>query len=226
MAEIAARFAAETNHRLVLSSGSTGKHYAQIHHGAPFDLFLAADRERPERLEREGRAVPGTRFTYALGRLVLWSPDPELVDDQGAVLQSGGFRHLAIANPRLAPYGRAARQLLQGRGLWQRLQPRLVRGENIGQAFQFVRSGNAELGLVACSQLFGPGGELGGSRWLVPEGLYAPIEQQALLLRDTSAGRALLRYVRGPAGRAIIRRYGYALPSIGAANEAPGEPPS
>lgn len=212
LAEIAERFAEHTGHRLLLSSGSTGKHYAQIRHGAPFDLFFAADRERPRRLEREGLGVPGTRFSYALGRLVLWSPRSGLVDGRGEVLRTGEFRHLAIANPRLAPYGRAAKELLQARGLWQALQPRLVRGENIAQAYQFVRSGSAELGLIALAQL--PGDEPGpqGSRWLVPADLHAPIEQQALLLRDSPAGRALLEFVRGPVGAAIIRDRGYAVP--------------
>jgi molybdate transport system substrate-binding protein len=212
LAEIADRFQAESGHRLLLSVGSTGKHYAQIRNGAPFDLFFAADRERPRRLEQAGLTVPGTRFTYALGRLVLWSPRPGLVEDGGAVLEGDAYRHLAIANPRLAPYGEAARELLLARGLWSGLRKRLVRGESIGQAFQFVRSGNAELGLVAYSQLLRLDGGPGGSWWLIPDDLHAPIEQQAVMLRDSSVGRGLLRFVQGPVGAALIRSDGYRLP--------------
>ena len=205
-------FERANGHSLVLIFGSTGKHYAQIRNGAPFDAFFAADAERPERLEREGLAVPGTRFTYAVGRIVLWSADPGLVDAEGEVLASGAFRHLAIANPDLAPYGAAARDLLRKIGLWQRLQPRLVRGENIGQTFQFVVSGNAELGFVARSQLESPQNAFEGSRWMPPASAYPPIEQQAVLLRDSPAGRALLDFMRGDAAAAILRAYGYDSP--------------
>ncbi len=193
---------------VTLVPGSTGKHYAQIRHGAPFDAFFAADAARPERLEREGRIVPGSRFTYALGCLVLWSPDPDRVDADGRVLAGDGFRRLAIANPRLAPYGRAAREVLEGLDLWARLQPRLVRGENIAQAFQYVASGNAELGFVACSQVIGRA----GSRWPPDPARHAPIVQQAVLLRDSPAARAFLDFVRSPAARARIRAAGYGLP--------------
>lgn len=210
---LARAFEAQTGHRLTLSFGATGKHYAQIVNGAPFDLFFAADAERPRRLEAEGHGVPGTRRTYAVGRLALWSPDPGRVDAQGRVLAAGRFRHLAVANPRLAPYGRAARQVLEAAGLWERLQGRLVRGENIGQAYQFVASGNAELGFVAYAQILGPDGRVRGSVWLPPQGWYTPIEQQVILLRrgaDNPAARAFLDYVSGPDGQALIRRYGYA----------------
>ncbi len=192
--------------------GATGRHYAQILHGAPFDAFLAADAARPERLEKAGRAVLGSRFTYALGRLVLWSPRPGLVDENGAVLRGKAFRHLAIANPRLAPYGLAARETLRRLGLWRRLRPRLVRGENIGQTFQFVKSGAAELGFVAASQIARPGTRPGGSLWRVPPELYPPVRQQAVLIRENAVARAFLRFLRSARGRAIIASYGYALP--------------
>jgi molybdate transport system substrate-binding protein len=156
--------------------------------------------------------VPDSRFTYALGRLVLWSPEPGYVDPEGAVLEGGGFRHLAIANPRLAPYGKAAQEVLQARGLWERLGPRLVRGENIGQAYQFVSSGNAALGFVAWSQLPRPGQPPWGSLWKVPQALYTPIQQQALLLRDRPVARSFLAFVRSEPALKIIRDYGYDLP--------------
>ncbi|WP_457673510.1 molybdate ABC transporter substrate-binding protein [Thiolapillus sp.] len=210
--QLARRFEMDTGHEVSLSPGSTGKQYAQIRHGAPFHAWLAADSRRPEQLEREGRIQPGSRFTYARGRLVLWSPDPELVDARGEVLRKGDFRHLAIANPRLAPYGLAARQLLQKLGLWQVLAHRLVQGENIGQAFRFVRSGNAELGLVAASQVLPGSGRKNGSFWVPPADLYEPIEQQAVLLRDNEAARAFLAFVAGDEGRAIIGANGYQLP--------------
>ncbi len=205
---LAAEFRGEMPVAITLVPGSTGKHYAQIRHGAPFDAFFAADAARPERLEREGRIVPGSRFTYALGCLALWSPDPDRVDAAGRVLSGEGFRRLAIANPRLAPYGRAAREVLEGLGLWTGLQPRLVRGENIAQAFQYVASGGAELGFVACSQVI----DREGSRWLPDPAAHAPIVQQAVLLRDSRAARAFLDFVRGPAARARIRASGYGLP--------------
>jgi molybdate transport system substrate-binding protein len=206
------QFESGSDHRLTLIFGATGKHYAQIVNGAPFDVFLAADAERPRRLEQESLAVAGTRFTYALGKLVLWSPRSGYVDAQGRVLEHSDFRHLAIANPRLAPYGLAARQVLQALGLWQRLNERLVQGENIGQAYQFVESGNAELGFLAWSQVQGPNVPATGSLWLVPQQLYQPIEQQAVLLRDTAAGRALLRFLRSPQALKIIADHGYAVP--------------
>ncbi len=210
MRTISARFEQQSDHRVTLIIGSTGKHYAQIHNGAPFDLFFAADSRRPQLLESDGSAVAGSRFTYAIGRLVLWSPTVGLVEDGGQVLENGNFRYLAIANPRLAPYGKAARQLLLQRQLWDKLQHRLVQGENIGQALQFVRSGNAELGLVAWSQLRRPGVPIAGSYWLVPQSLHAPIEQQAVLLTDHPAARDFLAFVKGPQALAVINDFGYA----------------
>lgn len=212
MAAAAERFEEESGHKVVLIPGSTGKHYAQIRNGAPYDVFFAADADKPRRLEEERRIVPGSRITYAIGQLVLWSADAELVDPAGAVLQSDEFRHLAIANPDLAPYGAAARSVLQALGLWEALTPKLVRGKDIGQAFQFVVSGNAELGLVARSQLEAPGREFAGSSWHPPQALYPPIQQQAVLLKDAPAGRAFMVFMQGDEARAIVRAYGYDSP--------------
>lgn len=193
--------------------GSTGKHSAQIQNGAPFDLFLAADVRHPELLERHGLAMPGSRFTYAIGHLVLWSPNTGYVDTSGDVLAQGGFRYLALANPELAPYGRAARETLESLGVWGQLDGRMVRGENVAQAFQFVASGNAELGLVALSQVERGGrATVPGSYWKVPPDLHRPIEQQAILLTDNDVARAFLEFLRNDEARAIIRQYGYTTP--------------
>lgn len=212
MKAIVEAFEAGSDHEITLSFGSTGKHYAQIANGAPFDAFFAADTTRPALLEEEGVAVPGSRFTYAIGKLVLWSPKIQFVDADGKVVANGEFRHLAIANPRLAPYGRAAEEVLRARGLWAVVEKRLVFGENINQAFQFVASGNADLGFVAYSQLQRSSGELEGSYWEVSQSEYSPIEQQAVLLDDNAAARAFLAYVRGAEGSNIIRAHGYDLP--------------
>jgi molybdate transport system substrate-binding protein len=209
MTVLAAEFEADSGHRLLLSSGSTGSHYAQIRNGAPFDVFFAADVRRPMLLESEGRALPGSRFTYALGRLALWSREPGYVDPDGRVLESGQFRFLAIANPSLAPYGAAAREVLEQRGLWNALQSRIVQGQDIGQTYSFVYTRNAQLGFVAYAQLMRPDRPAEGSYWLVPAEMHRPIEQQAVLLRESPAARAFLDFVRGDAGRAVIRRFGY-----------------
>jgi molybdate transport system substrate-binding protein len=203
------RFEATSGHTVLVSSGSTGGHYAQIKNGAPFDAFFAADSERPRLLEAEGVAVPGSRFLYAVGRVALWSARAGYVDADGSVLETGGFRHLAIANPELAPYGAAARDVLTARGLWDRVQPRLVTGQDIGQTYSFVQTGNAELGFVAWAQLKQPSAEITGSYWLVPESLHRPIEQEAVLLRDVAAARAFLNFIRSSEAREIIRSYGY-----------------
>jgi molybdate transport system substrate-binding protein len=208
MQRIAEAFGADTGHVLTLTAGATGALYAQIRAGAPFDVLLAADTETPARLLAEGLAVAGSGFTYATGRLVLWSPQPGRVDADGAVLAGGRFRHLALANPKLAPYGRAAMQVLQRMGLAQSLAPKLVRGQNVAQAYQFVASGNAELGFVARSQVIGAD----GSAWPVPSSLHEPIRQDAVLLRQGAANpaaQALLDYLRGPRAQAVLRAFGY-----------------
>jgi molybdate transport system substrate-binding protein len=212
MKELAVAFQNRSGHQLTASYGSTGKHYAQIVNGAPFDLFLAADAERPRRLELEGFAVAGSRFTYAVGKLVLWSPVEGLIQDGHKTLIDGQFRFLAIANPRIAPYGRAAKQVLRGLGLWEAMQPRMVRGENIAQAFAFVKSGNAELGFIAWSQLPPPLAGGGGSVWMVPQELYQPIEQQGVLLKDGPVARAFLEFVRSEQAAALIMAHGYERP--------------
>lgn len=209
MSALVERFERSTGHTVLVSSGSTGVHYAQIKSGAPFEAFFAADAERPRLLEAEGAAVAGSRFLYAVGRVALWSNRVDYVDAGGAVLETGDFRHLAIANPELAPYGAAAREVLAARGLLSRLQPRLVTGQDIGQTYSFVQTGNAELGFVAWAQLRRPGETIGGSYWLVPESLHRPIEQEAVLLRDVPAARAFMEFVKGPEARKIIRGYGY-----------------
>lgn len=212
LARIAERFEAQSGHQVTLVPGSTGKHYAQITNGAPFAAFFAADVQRPELLDKENAIVPGSRFTYAVGQLALWSPMPGLVDPEGRVLARGTFRHLAMANPRLAPYGRAAQEALQSLGLWQALEGRLVFGENIGHTFHFVNSGNAELGLVAYSQVMHPEDPVGGDHWKVPRSLHSPIEQQAVSLVDTEPVRAFFAYVKSDEGQTIIRDFGYVTP--------------
>lgn len=212
MQKIAADFARDTGHRAVLAFGATGKFYAQIRNGAPFEVLLAADEQTPARLQEEGLGVPGRRFTYAVGRLALWSPRAGYIDPEGQVLADGDFRHLALANPKTAPYGAAALQTLEYLGLCARLQPRFVQGENIAQAHQFVASGNAELGFVALSQVFEQGRVTHGSAWIVPAGQHRPIRQDALLLRrgeHNPAAQALLDYLQGDSARALIRAYGY-----------------
>jgi molybdate transport system substrate-binding protein len=209
MSALVERFEQTSGHTVLVSAGSTGGHYAQIKNGAPFEAFFAADSERPRLLEAEGAAVPGSRFLYAVGRVALWSARPGYVDAEGRILETGDFRRLAIANPALAPYGAAARDVLRARNLWDRLQSRLVTGQDIGQTHSFVQTQNAELGFVAWAQLKGPHGEIAGSYWLVPESLHRPIEQEAVLLRDVPAARALLQFVKSPEAREIIRGHGY-----------------
>lgn len=209
---IALAFEKETGHRAALSFGGTGKLYAQIRNGAPFEVLLAADDETPQRLEAEGSAVAGSRFTYAVGRLVLWSARAGYIDEQGEVLRRAGFRHLALANPRLAPYGRAALETLTTLGLADSLQAKFVQAENIAQAWQFVASGNAELGFVALSQVAQDGRIAEGSGWIVPARLHAPLRQDAVLLargKGKPAAEAWLRHLRGDAARATIRAHGY-----------------
>ncbi len=210
---IAPAFEQETGHRLRIVSGSTGKLYAQIKQAAPYDVFLAADARRPQLLVQEGQAVSGSRFTYAVGRLVLWSADASLVSGGAErTLKNAAFRHLAIANPKTAPYGRAAQEALAKLGLWETLRPRLVRGENIGQTFQFVVSGNAELGFVSLSQVHSGKFANAGSRWAVPPDWHAPLLQDAVLLaraEDNPAAQALLRFLKSPAAKKRIAAFGY-----------------
>ncbi len=209
MTALAERFEQASGHTVLVSAGSTGNHYAQIRNGAPFDVFFSADTERPRLLEQEGHAVAGSRFVYAVGRLALWSRRPDLVDGAGRVLGSGAFRFLAMANPELAPYGAAAREALVALGVFDALRGKIVQGQDIGQAYSFVYTGNAELGFVAYAQIKKPATAIEGSYWLVPETLHRPIEQEALLLRDVAAARAFLGFVRGDAARELIRSYGY-----------------
>lgn len=212
MQKIAAAFEQDTGHKAVLSFGSTGKFYAQIKNGAPFQVLLSADDETPLKLEREGFAQSGSRFTYATGRLVLWSKAPGLVDDKGSVLKAGNFERLAIADPKLAPYGAAAMQALTKLGLSGSLSAKLVTGESVGQAYQFVSTGNAALGFVALSQVMVNQKITEGSAWVVPATLHDPLLQDAVLLnpgKGVAAAQALLDYLKSDKARSIIQSYGY-----------------
>ncbi len=214
MQKIAAAFEADTGHKAELSFGATGKFYAQITNGAPFQILLSADDTTPAKLEKDGKAVAQTRFTYAIGTLVLWSAQPGYVDAQGQILQTGDFKHLALANPKLAPYGLAATQAMNKLGLTAKLQPRWVQGENIAQTYQFVATSNAQLGFVALSQVMVDGKITQGSAWQVPAQLHDPIRQDAALLlpgKESAAAAALLQYLRSDKARAIIQAYGYSF---------------
>jgi molybdate transport system substrate-binding protein len=207
--EIASAFQAKTGDHAVLSFGSSGQFYTQIAHGAPFEVFLSADADRPKRIEQEGLGVPNSRFSYAIGRLVLWSKTSGLVDGKGDVLKKGGFNKLAIADPAAAPYGVAAVQTMTKLGVYSALEPKIVKGTSITQTYQFVDSGNAELGFVALSQVIN---DTSGSRWLVPRSYHDPIDQQAILLatgEKSAAAHAFVAFLKGPQARAIIKRYGY-----------------
>ena len=210
MQHLAALFEKSTGHRAVLSFGSTGKFYAQIKNGAPFDMLLAADQATPAQLSSE--SVPGTQFTYAIGSLVLWSATPGLVDAQGAVLKLARFNHLAIASARQAPYGAAAVEVLKSLHLFETLAPKIVQGESIGQTYAFVATGNAELGFVALSQVWENDRLQAGSVWMVPDTMYAPLRQDAILLRhgkDNPAAIALMAYLKTAAAQSVMRSYGY-----------------
>lgn len=212
--QISDAFERATGHKVTLITGSTGKFYAQIINGAPFDVLLSADDETPEKLEKSGHAVPGTRFTYAIGRLVLWSAKPGFVDGGSSVLQRDDFRHLAIANPKVAPYGQAAMEVLTALGLAESLRSRFVLGENIAQTHQFAASGNAELGFVALSQVARGGKLATGSGWIVPANLHQPIRQDAVLLagsRDSQASRAFLAWLSSDRSKGMIQEFGYDL---------------
>ena len=202
----------DLQHKVILIPGSSGKHYAQIINGAPFDIFFSADTERARLLEQSERAESGTRFTYALGKLILWSTIDNYVDLKGEILNSKDFRYLAIANPKLAPYGKAAEEVLKSLNIWTDLGGRIVRGENIAQTFQFVSSGNAKLGFVAHSQIKSSDLSISGSFWEVPQSIYRPIEQQAVLLRDSALAREFLSFVKSTESLSIIYESGYGLP--------------
>ena len=214
MKKIAAEFEQASGHKVSLSFGATGKFYAQIKSGAPFQILLAADQEIPARLEREDGAVVGSRFTYAIGKLVLWSAKEAIVDANGDVLRRGGFDHIALANPKLAPYGAAAMETMKSLGVVDTLAPKFVQGENIAQTYQFISTGNALLGFVAMSQVYEGGKLKGGSAWEVPGKFYSPIKQDAVILekgKDSAATKALLAYLRSPQALKVIQAYGYAI---------------
>jgi molybdate transport system substrate-binding protein len=219
MQKIAKAFEQDTGHKVQLAFGATGKFYAQIKNGAPFAVMLAADDETPARLEKEGLAVAGTRFTYATGRLALWSKQANLVGDKGEVLRSNSFNKLgihkiAMADPKLAPYGIAAMEVIHKMGVQANVVPKLVQGESIGQTYQFISTENAQLGFVALSQISIDGRITQGSAWVVPQSMHTPLKQDAVLLnagKDNAAAHALLKYLQGQTAKAIITRYGYAL---------------
>jgi len=213
MQKIAPEFEKATGHKIVASYGSTGKFYAQIKNGAPFEVLLAADDETPTKLGKEDGAVATSQFTYAIGKLVLWSAKPAIVDANGDVLKKGGFDHLSIANPKLAPYGAAGVEVMKAMGVYDALQGKIVTAENISQAQQFVSSGNALLGFVALSQVL-KDGAIEGSAWIVPQKLYSPIRQDAIILakgKDKPAAAALMKYLKGDKAKAVIKSYGYDL---------------
>jgi molybdate transport system substrate-binding protein len=214
MTEIAAAFEKATGHSADLSFGSSGKFVSQLENGGPYEVFLSADDKNPMKLEQTGLAVENSRFTYALGTLVLWSATPSLVDDQGQILSKGGFKHLALADPKLAPYGAAAVQVLKNLGVFDKLQHLFVQGENIAQTHQFISTGNAELGFIALSQVIDNGRIDTGSGWIIPNDRYKPIRQDAVLLKngaENPAAQALLKFLKSPEALEIIKKYGYGL---------------
>ncbi|PIA65893.1 molybdate ABC transporter substrate-binding protein [Pseudomonas sediminis] len=211
---IAPAFEKATGHKLVASFGATGQIYAQIKNGAPFDVFLSADDSTPAKLESEGDIAPGSRFTYAIGSLVLWSADTDYLDGTDKALKAGQFKHLSIANPKAAPYGLAATQVLDKLGLSDAVKSKLVEGQNITQAHQFVSTGNAELGFVALSQVYKDGKVSSGSAWIVPDDMYDPIKQDAVILKqgaNNPAAAALVEYLKGPEAAKVIKSFGYKL---------------
>ncbi|RIX42562.1 MAG: molybdate ABC transporter substrate-binding protein [Rhodocyclales bacterium GT-UBC] len=214
MQVISALFERDTGHKASLAFGATGKFYAQITNGAPFEILLSADDETPAKLIKEGYGVAGTPFTYAIGKLVLWSADPKLVDAKGAILKKGGFKHLSLANPKAAPYGAAGMQVMTKLGVAEAIKPLIVQGENISQTHQFISTGAAELGFVAYSQVIKNGQIGSGSGWIVPANLYDPIRQDAVILakgKDKPAAIALMNYLKGEKAQAVIKSFGYEL---------------
>ncbi len=212
MEALAPEFEARSEAVLTLSYGSSGKHYAQIVNGAPFEIFLSADEERPRLLEAGGQAVAGSRFVYAIGRLALWQPRAQRREAVPQALDRGDFRFLVMANPRTAPYGLAAEQVLRHMGLWERLQPRIARAENVAQAFSYVKSGNAELGFVALSQLAARPEADSHLYWVVPQEYYRPIEQHAVLLSDSESARSFVDFLRSEDAAVVILAHGYGVP--------------
>jgi molybdate transport system substrate-binding protein len=216
MTDIAAAFNKATGHEANLSFGSSGKFVAQIENDAPFEVFLSADENNPKKLAESGKAIADSRFTYALGKLVLWSSAPGMVDDNGEVLKKGGFKHLALADPKMSPYGLAAEQAMKNIGLFEVLSPLFVQGDNISQTQQFISTGNAELGFIALSQAIGVDGKITeGSGWVVPDTLHDLIRQDAILLKKgepNPAAIALLKFMKAPEALSIIKNYGYNLP--------------
>ncbi|MEJ3662301.1 molybdate ABC transporter substrate-binding protein [Pseudomonas fragi] len=211
---IARDFQQDTGHKLIAAYGATGQFYTQIKNGAPFEVFLAADDSTPEKLEKEGDIVPGSRFTYAIGTLAMWSAKDGYIDGTDKVLLANQFKHLSIANPKAAPYGLAATQVLAKLGLTDKVKAKIVEGQNITQAYQFVSTGNAELGFVALSQIYKDGKVSEGSAWIVPEAMHDPIRQDAVILKKgehNPAAQALAEYLKGPKATAIIKSYGYHL---------------
>lgn len=211
IAELVPLFEKQTGHKIVPSFGSTGKFFVQIKQGAPFDVFLAADAKHPQLLESEKLAVPGTRFTYATGKIALWSTKEGFVDAGGKVLEQGAFNFIAMANPDVAPYGRAAQEYLVARKLWDSLAGRVVMGQDIGQAYQFVSTGHAELGFVALSQILAPGKKSPGSFYIVPQKYYQPLEQQAIQIKAGEAATQFLEFLKSAPAKQVIRTYGYAV---------------
>ena len=214
MQVISVLFERDTGHKASMAFGSTGKFYAQIANGAPFAVLLSADDETPAKLVKEGHAVAGTAFTYAIGTLVLWSADAKLVDAKGEVLKKGGFKHLSLANPKTAPYGAAGMQVMNKLGVAESIKPLIVQGENISQTQQFISTGAAELGFVAYSQVIKNGAIGSGSGWVVPANLYDPIRQDAVILakgKDKPAAVALMNYLKGAKAQEVIKSFGYEL---------------
>ena len=214
MTEIVSQFEKATGHSAKLSFGSSGKFVSQLENGGPFEVLLSADEKGPEKLEQAGLTVPNSRFVYALGKLVLWSATPNFVDDKGKILMTSNFKHLALADPKVAPYGAAAIDVLKKMKLLEKLQPLFVQGENIAQTYQFISTANAELGFLALSQVIENGKIVGGPSWIIPDNLHAPIRQGAVLMKigaENPAARALIDYLKSIPALAIIKKHGYDL---------------
>jgi molybdate transport system substrate-binding protein len=214
MQKIALEFEKDTGHKIVAAFGSTGKFYAQIKNGAPFEVLLAADDETPARLVMENTALAGSQFTFAIGKLVLWSAKPAVVDGAGEILKKGGFDHIALADPKLAPYGAAAVEAMKALGVYDALQAKIVTAENISQAYQFISSGNALVGFVALSQVL-KDRKIEGSAWIVPGTLYQPLRQDLVILekgKGKPAAEALMKFLKGDKAKAVIKSFGYELP--------------